>query len=397
MGAGELVTEPDQRGTVPLYEVVTEVLLECRGLNMGMSLQRYLDENGVADEVKLGEIGEVMRGLRHDVGTVKDAVQALVQAYKTGLSMEPIKVLALRQPSNGWKSTGWVIDGAIRVRAALEAGVAEIPAQLVAPHFPDTPLEGMFLHYNARQGTRLTMTERNAILRVLARRFMRDHAEERDAAKFGHWLSQRTGLPSALIAGIVRNDFQVRTPDKWAEAERRLRAGESPAKIAKDQGISRTALEKQAKKLGIDLPGKKKVRQAGGQADLNGETPDATGGRKHRSQFVVIDARATARDLHAALKPVAAGLDNVFHQINDWVLNEAPEYRFEQAKMVWDVVDRLWDCLFELNRASKIYRDRHLAERDRPRLKQALSEAEAALAIPARRRKTGASRRGRAG
>lgn len=388
------------------------IVLECKNLKVAMSLQRYVEQADVGEDLeRRKEIGEVALGLRRDLAVVSDAVQALAQSYKAGVAIEPIKVLARREPNGKWSSTGWVIDGAIRVQAAIESGTAEVPAWLVIPHHEDTPVEGMFLHYNAGHGTRLTLRERDAVLRILARRYMRDHPSDiRDARVFGHWLAERTGLPADLIAQVTRNEFQVRTPDKYAEAERLLRDGLTPAEISRRDGMpSRAAIEKQARKLGIDY--RRKIRtttgretrpgepQSAGKAHLNGHAPDATPALILESRIERIDSRATARDLAAALKDARDDLDKAFAQIEDWVLKEAAEYRIEQAKVVWDVIERHlhWHDTLKLNVACRIYRDRYLAARDLPLLKQAVAEAEGVLAVRKRRlaTKTRRAKRGR--
>ena len=173
------------------------------------------------------------------------------------------------------------MDGAIRVQAALKAGIAEIPAWLVSPHFPDTPLEGMFLHYNWGHGARLTVRERDTALRIIADRYIRDALGERGAVAFGRWLAERApGLGATLIAELTRNRFQVRTPDQWEEAARLGRGGTptaqqvakldalgiqisdhrglSPSHIARLVGVSRAAVEKQFRKLGIESTTKTK-------------------------------------------------------------------------------------------------------------------------------------------
>jgi hypothetical protein len=382
------------------------IMLECRNLKVAMSLQRYVEPADVEEDLeRRKEIGEVALGLRRDLAVVSDAVQALAQSYKAGVAIEPIKVLARREPNGKWSSTGWVIDGAIRVQAAIESGTAEVPAWLVIPHHEDTPLEGMFLHYNAGHGTRLTLRERDAVLRILARRYMRDHPSEiRDARVFGSWLAERTGLPADLIAQVARNEFQVRTPDKYAEAERLLRDGLTPAEISRRDGMpSRAAIEKQARKLGVDYRRKgrttagKDGQSPGslptGRAHLNGHAPDATPALILESRIERIDPRATARDLAAALKDARGDLDKAFAQIDDWVIKEAAEYRIEQAKIVWDVIERHlhWHDTLKLNVTCRIYRDRYLAARDLPLLKQAVAEAENVLAV--RKRGTAAKAR----
>lgn len=377
------------------------IMLECKGLKVAMSLQRYVEQRDSDEDIeRRKEIGEVALGLRRDLAVVSDAVQGLAQSYKAGIGIEPIKVLARREANGKWSSTGWVVDGAIRVQAAIESGIAEIPAWLVIPHLEDTPLEGMFLHYNAGHGTRLTLRERDAILRILARRYMRDHTgEARDARVFGCWLAERTGLPADLIAQVTRNEFQVRTPEKYSEAERLLREGLTPAEISKREGMpSRAAIEKQARKLGIAYQSKAKPgkdgRSAGsrpaGRAHLNGDAPDATPELILESRIERIDPRATARDLAAALRDARDDLDKAFAQIDDWVIKEAAEYRIEQAKIVWDVIERHlhWHDTLKLNVACRIYRDRYLAARDLPLLKRAVAEAESVLAVRKRRAST---------
>jgi hypothetical protein len=431
MGPVQTAIAPEREVKAPPYKIVMgdhdPIMLECKSLNVSMSLQRLYRQRGDED-IQKREFGEVACGLRRETETARDAIDALAQAYAAGATIEPIKVLARREPSHRWGSTGFVVDGAIRVQAALRAGIAEIPVWLVTPHFPDTPLEGMFLHYNIAHGARLTTAERDSALRVIARRYMRDNLGKRDAHAFGRWLSERApGLPAALVAEIVRNEFQVRTPNQWAEAERLGRGGAptaeqlaklrarnvalpengrlSPGHIAKLLGISRAAVEKQFKRLGIEFKTMAKTKRTtdarraaeprpGGPAELDGDAPDATPELILESQIEPVDARATAQDLLAALKPIADNFDRAIHQINDWVLREAAEYRFEQAKLVWNVVDRFWDGLLAVNRAFRIYQDRHLAERDRPRLRDALSEAEATLATPRGRGKAKSARTG---
>jgi hypothetical protein len=388
------------------------IMLECVGLKVAMSLQRYFEPTNSDEDIeRRKEIGEVALGLRRDLEVISDAVRGVAQSYKAGIAIEPIKVLARREPNDKWSSTGWVVDGAIRVQAALESGIPEIPAWLVAPHFEDTPLEGMFLHYNFGHGARLTLRERDYILRTLARRYMRDHTgEARDARVFGKWLTERTGLPANLVAQVTRNEFQVRTPEKYAEATQLLRNGLSPAEISKRDGMpSRAAIEKQARKLGI--PYQQKARTTAGgdgkpgevhpaaRAHHNGDAPDATPEGILESRIQRIDPQATARDLAAPLKAAQDDLTKAFAQITDWVLQEAAEYQIEQAKVVWKVVEQHlhWHETLKLNVACRIYRDQDLAERDLPLLKQAVAEAERALRLSRRRDRAKARRAKRAG
>jgi|GEM_PF-7003746 len=404
------------------------IMLACKGLRVGMSLQRYLEPKNADQDIEgRRDVGEVALGLRRDLGAVGDAIDALVQFYKAGGAVEPIKVLARREPNGHWSSTGWVVDGAIRVQAALEAGLAEMPVWLVTPHFEDTPLEGMYLHYNAAHGARLTLRERDAILHVLARRYMRDHTgDARRAIVFAIRLSERTGLATSLIEKVTHNDFQVRDPDQYAEATRLLKEGKTPAEIAKLPGMpSRAAIEKQARKLGIDYRRKAPAggthnghtgagassagdtrgghaagARPGAKAGQNGNAPDATPDLVLASRLMRTDARATARDLEAALNLPQVqkdAIDRAFLQIKDWILNEAEEYKTEQAKILWDVIERHshWAELLHVNLALRIYRDRYLRERDLPVLRQMVASAESEAVGRPRRGRRASRRAGR--
>jgi len=413
----------------PAYKVVMgrddPLLMECQSLNVSMSLQRLYDRKGAdeaARDIAQHEFGKVARGLRREVDFARDGIERMAQDFKAGKAIDPIKVLGRQDASGRWVATGFVVDGAIRVQAALRAGIPEVPAWLVAPYFADTPLELMFLHYNESAFSRLKVAERDAILRIAADRYMTDSLGPRSALAFGYWAAERQpGSSPILIAEVTRNRFQVRTPDEWGEAVRLGEGGAptaaqvaqlqslritvpengrlSPAQIGKVVGVSRAAVEKQFRKLGIQPATKTRAgrgtvkRQTNGHAAPNGRTPDATPELMLRSEIQVVDGRATAQDLLAALKPVTVGFDRAIRQIDDWILKEAPEYQADQARMVWNVIDPFWHKLLTLNQAFHVYGDRYLAARDRATLQEITAEAQATCTGPHRRQAPARARR----
>jgi hypothetical protein len=415
MGPAQAGTAGKAASAPPYTVVFGPVMLPCARLNISMSLQGLLAPKAEPDVTKR-EFGEVARGLRTDIERAKDAIQALAQAYRAGTPIPPIKVLARKEKSGKWAPTGFVVDGAIRVQAATLAEIPEIPADLVVPAHPDTPLEAMFLHYNHSHGARLSVRERDAVLRLLAQRYRDSRLGPRDVTSFAIWLAQRApGLQHDVIVEATKGVFQVQPPDTWSEIERLAKGGAptaqqvatlrergvtvpadgrlSPGQIGKLFNISRAAVEKHLRKAGIPY-GRSQAKGKGGAEEpspngagpgaLDGEVPDATPELLLQRDISPVDAKATAQDLRAALKAAAPHFEKAMQQIDEWVLKEASEYTLEQAKLVWDVVDAFWAKLLKVNRAFKIYRDAHLAERDLPALKDAALEAESTLASPRR-------------
>jgi hypothetical protein len=349
------------------YKIVGTERVAPRALNVSLSLGHYYrsQQKGNPPAAR----GEPARaGLRQNVETIRDAIEGLKQAYLAGDTVPPVYVLA-RRSNRTWRSTLDVIDGAMRVAAAVEAGITELEVTLIAPEFEDTEPEALFLACNATCAQRLTTIERDAVLRALARRYRKQHPNERDLYAFARHLQPRTGLAVRTIANAVTGEFRPRTEEQRQFAERLLKEKKSPSEVAQLTGVSRQAVQKQKSKL----DGKKPSRKPGSKRRQTSEV--VTGADVVMASLPRVDAPATADALRVALKKIRPDLDKLTVQLKTWGIQEALECDIEQAKIIWSEIDPIWEACLHFNVASRIYRDPSLARRDLARLREAVALA----------------------
>lgn len=373
------------------YTVVANTVLGADGLSMSLSLvlaNRKTDSD--EERIRRG-VGTIAVGLRRDTDAAVGAIATLAQlltvtraanpaldpaAVFQAAGLEPVAVLARQERRDApYTSTGLVVDGAIRVMAAVRAGMVDVPVQLVVPRYPDTPPEFLFVARNWRHGQRLTDQERDAVFRIVAQRYREAHPEERDPEAWSTWASERSSVPAAMILAAVRNVFKPLTPEQVKGLERMLRAshkagGVTPTVIhnlAGEYGISRTAVQNRASDLGL-LPKRAPKEDASkGPIDL------------YAAAVPKSDTRRDAATLAAMLK--AAQLEAIVKDINYWAQYEAPEYRGDQAKPIWTkLTDLVYGSLVFANTCN-IWEDAYEASRYEKVLETALQKIRAVLAM----------------
>jgi hypothetical protein len=348
------------------YKVVGHEKVAPRALNISLSLGYYYRAQKNEHSSQAVEAGG-RTGLRRNVAMIRDAIEGLKDAYLAGDRVPPVCVLA-RRVDRMWRSTMCVIDGAMRVAAAVEAGVPRIEVALVVPEVEDTEPEALFLACNATGSQRLTTVERDAVLRSLAHRYRLEHPDERDPDVFARRLQSRTGLAVRTIANAVRGEFRPRTAEQRQLAEHLLREGKPVSEVARLTGVSRQAVQKQKDRL------EGKQRSYGGSQRREPD-PIVTGADIVIASLPRVDAPATAAALRLALKKVRPDLDKLTVQLKTWGVQEARECTAEQAKIIWSEIDALWEACLQFNIASRIYRDPYLARRDLARLQEAVALA----------------------
>ena len=354
------------------YRVVGTEIVAPRALNVSLSLGHYYrSQRKRTPQVALDKAAHT--GIRQNVETIRDGIEGLKQAYLAGEPVPPIYVLA-RQVDRSWRSTLNVIDGAMRVAAAVEAGISQLEVALIAPELEDTEPEALFLACNATSAQRLTTIERDAVLRALARRYRKQHPNERDLYAFARHLQPRTGLAVRTIENAVTGEFRPRTEEQRQHAERLLKEKKSTSEVAQLTGVSRQAVQKQKSKL----DGKKPSRRPGSKRSPSGEI--VTGADVVMASLPRVDAPATADALRVALKKIRPDLDKLTVQLKTWGIQEAVECDIEQAKIIWCEIDPIWDACLHFNVASRIYRDPSLARRDLARLREAVALASQCVA-----------------
>ena len=352
------------------YKVVGTEKVAPRALNISLSLGYYY--RAQLKEVPDAPEGIARTGLRRNVEMIRDAIEGLKQAYLAGDPIPPVYVLAQRTDRT-WRSTMCVIDGAMRVAAAVETGIPRIEVALIAPELEDTEPEALFLACNAASAQRLTTIERDAALRALAHGYRMKHPDERNPDVFARHLQPRTGLAARTIINAVKGEFRPRTEEQRQLAERLLREGKSPSEVARRTDVTRQAVQKQKDKLDGKRPSGSSSR---------GRKPDQviTGAHIAMASVPRVDAPATAAALRLALKKVRPDLDKLVVQLKNWGLQEARECSTEQAKIIWSELDAIWEACLQFNLASRIYRDAYLARRDLPRLQEAVALASQCVA-----------------
>ncbi len=298
---------------------------------------------------------------------IRDAIEGLKDAYLAGDRVPPVCVLA-RRIDRTWRSTMCVIDGAMRVAAAVEAGIPRIEIVLIASELEDMELEALFLACNATGAQRLTIVERDAVLRSLAHRYRLEHPDERDPDVFARRLQSHTGLAARTIANAVRGEFRPRTAEQRQLAERLLLDRKPVSEVARLTGVSRQAVQKQKDRL----DGKPRSKDGPERREPD---PVVTGTDIVMASLPRVNAPATAAALRLALKKVRPDLDKLTVQLKTWGVAEASECTVEQAKIIWSEIDALWEACLQFNVASRIYRDPYLARRDLVRLQEATALA----------------------
>ncbi len=349
------------------YRVVGTEKVAPRALNISLSLGYYYRAQQ-KEHTPQALAGVVRTGLRRNVAMIRDAIEGLKDAYLAGDRVPPVYVLAQRVDRT-WRSTMCVIDGAMRVAAAVEAGIPRIEVALIAPELENMEPEALFLACNAAGSQRLTTMERDGVLRSLAHRYRLQHPDERDPDAFARRLQARTGLAARTIVNAVRGEFRPRTAEQLRLAERLIQEGKPVSEVARATGVSRQAVQKQKDKL----DGKQQRSNGGPQRRERDSV--VTGADIVMASLPRVDAPATAAALRLALKKVKPDLDKLTVQLKTWGVQEARECTAEQAKIIWSEIDALWEACLQFNVASRIYRDAYLARRDLARLQEAVALA----------------------
>ncbi len=196
-------------------------------------------------------------GLRTDFTAIDDAVASLVQAYRAGEKLASILALATVSTSGQWHPVGtavgtifrpFVIDGAIRAIAAIEAGVRQVEVVYIAPTHPDTQPELLFMYFNSRHGVRLTTVDRDRVVRAMAQQYRKNPPEGhdgRDRHMFALWMGERCGLAASTIEEIIKGIFGVRTPEERQRAVQMMVVeGKSATEASRETGGSRQATKR---------------------------------------------------------------------------------------------------------------------------------------------------------
>jgi len=413
-------------GTLP-YEIVGRQHVVPSALKVELSLHDwYAAQNGkgaAATDLPLV-------GIRQAMAVVSDGITALRQAYAANAYVPPIRVLAERA-GQVWRNTCLVLDGAMRVTAAVQAGIGTVEVELVRPVHEDTAPHHLFLAFNASGGRGLSVVERDKVLVFDARRYRQRDPIQRDAQQFAEWEAGRTGLAAETILRVTTGEFRSRTPDQIEAARDMILRGEKvSAIVAAFQPITRQAIEKQRDQIIRDLHNQGRSRAAiaeqlglppatvksaleptgakarhtarlsaprhitgadTGLSDLPRVDPNKT---RQALQLAVQRAKGDLAPALKALGTVAAvqhvvraakpRLAQVDMQLRAWGVDEAREYTLEQAEGPWAVVDPHWVVLLDYNDACRIYRSAALAKRDLPRLKRLVALAEHALRTEAK-------------
>ena len=403
-------------GQLP-YEIVGRQQVVPTALKVELSLHDwYAAQNGKgATPTDLPLVG-----IRKATAVVEDGIESLRQAYAGNAYVPPIKVLAERA-GQSWRNTGLVVDGAMRVTAAVQAGVGTVEVELVWPVHEETAPHHLFLAFNAMGARGLSVAERDRVLVFDARRYRQRDPLERDSEEFAKWEAQRTGLAAATIRWVTKGEFRTRTPDQVKAARDMILRGEKVGKIvAAFQPITRQAIEKQRDQIIRELHKEGKSRaEIVKQLDVAPETVksalEPTGSNARRTaehitgadtglshlrrvnpektrqalQLAVERADGDLAPALQALGTVAAvqhvvraakpRLAQVDLQLRAWGIAEAGEYTLAHAEGPWAVVDSHWETLLDYNEACRIYRNAALAKRDLPRLKRLVALAERTL------------------
>ena len=404
------------REETEVYKVVMDTILEIDGLRMGMSLQKLIRGGSEDDAADVRGVGHVKFGLRTEVGAVKDAIAALEQRIRAvrdsrpdlspdaifqAAGIDPAKLLARQDKGGGWIATGAVIDGAIRVVAAQNAGMAEVPVLLIVPEYPDTPPEALFLNLNWTHGQRLTLGERDTAFRRLAEGYRETHRNDRDAKTWSTWLGVRTDIPDGIIYDAVRNVFQDGTDAQKEEAAEALRTKVVPLlqaieantmppdkaaekinqeinRVAGKQGVTRTAIQKQAKKLGLKLPGKPASHAGTGGG---GGSREATALGVKAADIDEFDLRRDAADFKRTVEKLnlTKRFEAIMNALREWA-TDADRYNVDQSRLVFNTIYPFWQPFLTVISRSRAYTtDAHLARQDRPLVQAVLAQMDAAI------------------
>ena len=407
-------------GQLP-YEIVGRQRIVPTALKVELSLHDwYVAQNG--KDASATDLPLV--GIRKAMEVVGDGIESLRRAYAANAYVPPIKVLAERA-GQSWRSTGLVVDGAMRVTAAVQVGIATVEVELVRPVHEDTAPHHLFLAFNAMGARGLSTVECDKVLVFDARSYRQRDPLQRNGHKFAEWEAERTGLAAETILRVTKGEFRSRTPDQIKAAREMILRGEKVGKIvAAFQPITRQAIEKQRDQVirELDKAGKSRA-EITKQLDVTPETVksalESTGSNAHHpapraaqhitgadtgvSHLRRVNPEKTRQALQLAveradgdLAPAVEALGTVAAvqhvvraakprlaqmdlQLRAWGIEEAREYTLEQAEGPWAVVDSHWDTLLDYNDACRIYRNAALATRDLPRLKRLVALAEHTL------------------
>lgn len=298
------------------------------------------------------------KGLRLDDRLCNEVVERYRELWA---HTRPTHILVLGEVDTrgGIRPTTTVVDGALWVLAARRAGIRHVPVSVVVPrHRGPVPPEAIWLYFNGRHGLSPTEKECKGVLALLADQ-ARDTAGIATAEAFAERYALVTGIPATTIARMVGQRFARFRTAKEIEEDRAARAqGASIGEIAKRRGISKTAVRKSLAGVRPASPnGARARRQAAKLVDETIAAPLVI-----PEIATEADARAAAKALTEALKPLRAALFDACGQIERLIDHEpdgpaplAERFTADLALQVWSVVDDLWASLLVLAEKMRIY------------------------------------------
>jgi DNA-binding transcriptional ArsR family regulator len=274
-----------------------------------------------ADDWKPGLRDELTTDDKGNTITVAEArIEAYAERWQTDQPTPQILVLG-EVDAKGEYTGRWtpkVIDGAMWVAAAEQAGIGRVPVYVVAPTLPGLELDAMWLYFNtiANGGAALTDRKRRKIITELAKRGRDSHADttsivtvEVDGKKIKvrKWVDEyarATGTARDVVTEWTKGIFSSRRTQEQrdedlekfkAEIQRRL-AAKPPVKLtgligwlAKESGKTKTAIRKWLTKIEaqglieIPRPGPRRPRTSPQRSSTgNGNAPVNAGGGAHR-------------------------------------------------------------------------------------------------------------------
>jgi|SRR5579872_21071 len=336
-----------------------------------------------------GKIGtdEWKPGLRKNGGVVEAQIAIYAERWENKSDPPHPMVLVLgEEAKNGvYRPSFTVIDGAMWVAAAVEAGRERVPVYVVAAPGVKIEKEAMCLYFNTvTNGLALTEKERNGILLDLAQyaknqRGVTDKfitvngAQVRSYEMWAAEYSRATAVAASTIVKVIRGKFTTQRTEEQLERDRQaLASGEKTVKdIERESNKSKTAIRRDANRAKVKIKSvhAKASRVAKPQPDPTEAVTAATemargvnlkpgnGAAKHLREAIIL--------LYPAIHELITKSEKLTGSMSATRVSEARRLNRAEVQEVWSgVPDDMWGEFVILANDLRVYNDPGRAHRD---------------------------------
>lgn len=337
-----------------------------------------------------GKIGtdEWKPGLRKNGGVVEAQIATYAECWENKADPPNPTILVLgKDGGHGvYEPTFTVIDGAMWVAAAVEAGRERVPVYVVVAPGVKIEKEAMCLYFNTvTNGLALTEKERNGILLDLAQyaknqRGITDKfvtvngAQVRSYETWAAEYSRATAVAASTIVKVIKGKFATqRSKDQLEKDRDDLATGKKTVgQVARKRHKSKTAIRRDAKRANVTIKSAhvKTSRVAKPQPDPTEAVTVATemvrevtnlkpgnGAAKHLREAIVL--------LYPAIHELITKSEKLTGSMSATGVSAARRLDRAEVQEVWSgVPDDMWGEFVRLANDLRVYNDPDRAHRD---------------------------------